>query len=163
MAGVWKNVAVVSLVAGLVLLGATEAATHSQDKDHMAAMERQKERVPEEYRIMNRTPVTPHRSSLLSGRDLFVRHCARCHGEQGLGDGTAAASLKTPPTSFRDLGHSDFLGPGEKYWTIRNGFPEAGMPDFAGVITPTDRWHLVNYIFALQKSVRRQSRGAHDH
>lgn len=154
---------VVVLGSCLVLLGVAGTSAHSRDQAHLAAMKRQKDRVPEEYRIMNRTPVTPHRSSLLRGRDLFASHCAACHGEQGLGDGPAAASLKAPPASFRDLMHSDQFGPGEKYWVIRGGFPEAGMPAFAGALSPSDRWHLVNYILSLQKFARRQIQEPHEH
>lgn len=34
------------------------------------------------------------------GRDLFMRHCASCHGEEGKGNGPAAAALKNPPADL---------------------------------------------------------------
>jgi mono/diheme cytochrome c family protein len=34
------------------------------------------------------------------GRDLFRRHCASCHGENGRGDGPAAGALRTPPADL---------------------------------------------------------------
>jgi len=38
-----------------------------------------------------------------SGKDLFMRHCASCHGEKGEGDGPAAEALKNPPTDLTKL------------------------------------------------------------
>jgi mono/diheme cytochrome c family protein len=35
-----------------------------------------------------------------SGRDVYLRHCASCHGDLGKGDGPVAASLKRPPTDL---------------------------------------------------------------
>jgi hypothetical protein len=34
------------------------------------------------------------------GRDLYVRHCASCHGAAGRGDGPAAAALAPRPTDL---------------------------------------------------------------
>jgi mono/diheme cytochrome c family protein len=35
-----------------------------------------------------------------SGREVYLRHCASCHGEAGKGDGPVAASLKRPPSDL---------------------------------------------------------------
>jgi mono/diheme cytochrome c family protein len=35
-----------------------------------------------------------------AGRALYVDHCASCHGASGLGDGPAAASLRTTPSDL---------------------------------------------------------------
>ena len=35
-----------------------------------------------------------------SGREVYLRHCAACHGELGTGDGPVAASLRRPPTDL---------------------------------------------------------------
>jgi len=118
---------------------------------HMAAMYRLKEKMPEEFRLMDRTPVTPTQQSLARGKELYLQHCAACHGKEGKGDGPAAAGMNPPPANFLDLDHSAIYGPGEKYWLIGNGSPETGMPGFAAQLTPLDRWHLVNHILGLQK------------
>ena len=34
------------------------------------------------------------------GKELFLRHCASCHGETGRGDGTVAGVLRTPPADL---------------------------------------------------------------
>lgn len=39
----------------------------------------------------------------VTGRDLYLRHCASCHGPEGRGDGPLAASLKQPPSDLTAL------------------------------------------------------------
>ena len=38
-----------------------------------------------------------------SGRALYLRHCASCHGESGRGNGPVAASLSVPPTDLTGI------------------------------------------------------------
>ena len=39
----------------------------------------------------------------LAGRDSFIRYCASCHGEAGIGDGPVAPSLRTRPANLTTL------------------------------------------------------------
>lgn len=117
---------------------------------HMQAMMAVKEKVPENLRIMERTPVIPGAASLQRGKELFARNCAVCHGNRGDGKGPAAAALQTPPASFLDTKHSGMYNPGEKFWIIGNGTGATGMPPFPG-LSDADRWHLINHILSLQQ------------
>jgi mono/diheme cytochrome c family protein len=38
-----------------------------------------------------------------AGREVYLRHCASCHGERGKGDGPVAASLQRPPTDLTSI------------------------------------------------------------
>ena len=38
-----------------------------------------------------------------SGRDMFVRYCAVCHGKDAKGNGPAATAMKTPPPDLTIL------------------------------------------------------------
>jgi len=116
---------------------------------HMKAMMRVKEKIPKEYQIMDRTPVTPTPRSLARGEEVFFKNCAVCHGEKGDGLGPAAAGMDPAPANFLDLDHSATYGPGEKYWLIGNGSEATGMPAFPQ-LSPADRWHAVNHILFLQ-------------
>lgn len=118
---------------------------------HMQAMMAAKEKVPEEYRIMERTPIIPDEQSLARGKELFGQNCSVCHGEKGDGKGPAAATLPTPPANFLDTRHSSMYNPGEKYWIIGNGSGPTGMPAFPN-LSPADRWHLINHILSLQQN-----------
>ena len=44
--------------------------------------------------------VPVHQTGAISGKELYLDHCAVCHGVSGKGDGPAAPALKTAP---RDL------------------------------------------------------------
>lgn len=120
-------------------------------KSHMEAMMRLKERVPKDYKIMDRTPVIPTGKSLAKGKALYSENCAVCHGDSGDGKGPAAAGMSPPPANFMDIAHSNIYGPGDKFWIITNGSMEAGMPGFSADISSAGRWHLVNYILSLQE------------
>ncbi|WP_305042799.1 c-type cytochrome [Geoalkalibacter sp.] len=126
---------------------------HAYHQDAATGAATFKESVPEEYRIMERTPVIASQESLLRGRHLYATHCAGCHGRLGRGDGPAAATMKKPPADFLDFAHSEQYRPGEKYWLIAKGSTELGMPGFPQV-SPEDVWHMVNYILALQAKVK---------
>ncbi len=128
--------------------------------DHMQAMYALKDEVPEEYSIMERTPISPDKDSLQRGEKLYQQQCAVCHGQNGRGDGPAASGMQSKPANFLDLEHSRIYGPGEKYWIVGNGSGATGMPAFSQ-ISPADRWHLVNYILDLQKVTDDHS--GHDH
>ena len=38
-----------------------------------------------------------------SGREVYLRHCASCHGDLGTGDGPVAASLRRPPADLTEI------------------------------------------------------------
>lgn len=42
-------------------------------------------------------------SGSVAGRDLFVSHCASCHGVDGRGGGPVAPSLRVPPSDLTRL------------------------------------------------------------
>lgn len=48
-------------------------------------------------------PVACERPAEPTGRALYMRHCASCHGEDGRGQGPVAASLATPPADLTGL------------------------------------------------------------
>jgi mono/diheme cytochrome c family protein len=142
----------------LVVISVGSALAHGKENhsektkmdQHMQAMMAVKDQVPQDYRVMERTPILPEAESLARGKELFGTNCTVCHGENGDGKGPAALSLTPPPANFLEKKHSAMYGPGEKYWIIGNGTGKTGMPPFPQ-LTPIERWHLVNYIFYLQE------------
>jgi mono/diheme cytochrome c family protein len=98
-------------------------------------------------------PVTPE--LMERGRERYAIFCAQCHGMDGAGKGLVAVRAEelggpwVPPLSYHDkqvrerqLGHL--------YNTIANGI--RSMPAYGSQIPVEDRWAIVAYIRALQRS-----------
>jgi mono/diheme cytochrome c family protein len=101
-------------------------------------------------------PVEMSMSLLERGRQRYDIYCSPCHGLSGYGDGMVAQRADqlqegtwTPPTSF----HTDLIrgrAAGHLYNTISNGI--RNMPAYGSQIPIDDRWAIVAYVRALQRS-----------
>ncbi len=101
-------------------------------------------------------PLKVDMALLERGKERFDIYCALCHGFDGLGKGpiaTRAANLRepnwVPPLSMTDstvLERED----GHLFNTITNGI--RNMPAYGDQISVEDRWAIVAYVRALQKS-----------
>jgi len=100
-------------------------------------------------------------ASLENGRTQYMRYCATCHGEKGLGDGPVSMMSKQRgpfggvlaiggPASIAKI-RSD----GHLYSTIRYG--RRRMPSYHRIASE-DRWDIVNFVRYLndQKGVAQQ-------
>ena len=89
------------------------------------------------------------RASLDRGQQRYDIFCSVCHDRVGNGNGMIVRQgFPQPPTL-----HSARLrnAPvGYFFDVISHGF--GAMPDYASEITPTDRWRIIAYMRALQRS-----------
>ncbi len=90
------------------------------------------------------------------GQDRFNIYCAACHGQMGAGNGLSslrALELQQgtwiPPTSLH-AEHVVEQPVGQIYHTIKHGIRK--MPAYGSQILPEDRWAIVLYVRALQRS-----------
>lgn len=94
-------------------------------------------------------PMPVDRPLLDRGRERFDIFCSVCHGKTGEGDGMVVQRGFPAPPSY----HIDRLREapaGYFYDVITNGFGR--MYGYAAEIEPRDRWAIVAYVRALQKS-----------
>ena len=93
-----------------------------------------------------RNPFPPTADSVAIGEPIYFAACAACHGDSGLGDGTAGVGLPKEPADLivHVPLHSDTI----LYEFIRDGISEAGMPGQEDSLTEDEMWHLVNYLRA---------------
>jgi len=102
--------------------------------------------------LMNPVPATPE--SLATGKRLYDRLCADCHGATGHGDGekskklAAAGEPKSPDLTDDKWDHGSTEG--EIFVDIRDGLGSTmrGLNGKPG-IGPEEIWHLVNYVRSL--------------
>lgn len=90
------------------------------------------------------------------GKREFEQNCSVCHGYGGYGDGLVsqrAAALAQgywlQPTSLHD-DRVQAQAIGRIYYTIANG--KGKMSGYAASLTPKERWAVVLYVRALQRS-----------
>jgi putative copper resistance protein D len=101
--------------------------------------------VVDAYPTTYRRPlVTYDAGSVARGRVIYQAHCAACHG--GMDRDREATrvdpwDLRARPTSERPAG--------ELFWLITHGRPRRGMPGFERDLEEADRWHVINYVRAL--------------
>ena len=86
---------------------------------------------------------------LARGRVQFMAICANCHGEDGYGQGIVVRRGFPQPPSY----HEERLrnAPvGHLYDVIANGY--GAMYPYKAIVDVNDRWAIVAYIRALQRS-----------
>jgi mono/diheme cytochrome c family protein len=98
-------------------------------------------------------PAQPYAAaSVAHGARLYAENCALCHGADGRGDGPAAASLTVHPadlTAPHLFAHTE----GDLYWWVSNGRAHGVMPGFAAVMSPAERWDVINFVHARAAGV----------
>ena len=96
------------------------------------------------------SPVPTTTAVLERGRDRYDIYCAPCHNKIGDGKGmTVQRGMNPPPPSF----HEERLllaADGHLYNVITNGI--RNMPPYKYQVAVADRWAIVAYIRALQRS-----------
>jgi mono/diheme cytochrome c family protein len=120
---------------------------------------------PAEYRWADTFPIanaaqgalgiTLDEQTMARGRERYDIYCAPCHGLSGRGDGMIhqraqkVANRWTPPVDLQSE-RIVRLPHGQLFFTIGNGV--RNMPGYAAQLTPQDRWAIVLYLRALQRS-----------
>jgi len=105
---------------------------------------------------VDKLPIDASDENIKLGKTKYETYCSACHGYAGYGDGLVAkraSSLAqdtwTSPTSL----HADRVQKqlvGQIFHTISKG--QGKMASYASSITPEERWAVVLYVKALQRS-----------
>jgi mono/diheme cytochrome c family protein len=98
-------------------------------------------------------------ASAMRGKDLFVEHCAACHGPDGRGAAELPKDARRPPDLTADhiYAHRD----GDIFWWISNGIRDV-MPGFAPLIDEEARWSLIDFVHANADAAHVRTYGASD-
>jgi len=89
-------------------------------------------------------PVKSDEASLKTGKAVWSKDCASCHGKSGKGDGTKSASLKTPPGDFTSAAVKAETD-GTLFYRISEG--RGDMPSFKKKLPDAEElWSVINYM-----------------
>jgi mono/diheme cytochrome c family protein len=100
-------------------------------------------------KLVDQMPVPVTAALVARGRERFDIYCSPCHDRTGSGNGMVVRrGFKQPPSYHIDRLRQAPVG--HFYDVMTNGF--GAMPDYRAQIEPADRWAIVAYIRALQRS-----------
>lgn len=86
-----------------------------------------------------RNPLDNDSEAVAAGRNLFMQHCAECHGN------AASGGKKGPSLRAQEVQNAE---PGSIFWILTNGVVRRGMPVWSKLPEP-QRWQLVSFIKSL--------------
>jgi len=105
--------------------------------------------VPENYlKAENNVGYTT--KAIAEGGPLYLSHCAKCHGETGLGNGALAYVLTPSPALLAYMIHQPIAIDQYLLWTISEGGKQfdTAMPTFKTELTQEQIWQIVAYLRA---------------
>jgi len=103
--------------------------------------------VPAKYKNME-NPVPATDESLQLGERLYRKHCASCHGREGLGDGPKARTLET---FSGDFSGEAFQSQTDGVLFYKTKYGRGEMPAYEKKLTDEDMWHIVNHMRTFAK------------
>ncbi|PYN88735.1 MAG: hypothetical protein DMD87_08840 [Candidatus Rokuibacteriota bacterium] len=93
------------------------------------------------------------RGDVTAGRELYVRHCAACHGDGARGDGASAASFATKPADLTDGRLMNGLPDEFLYNVILHGGPAEGlspaMPPLSAYLDDGQARQVIDYVRSI--------------
>jgi putative copper export protein/mono/diheme cytochrome c family protein/peroxiredoxin len=92
-----------------------------------------------------RSPLPYSAGSIAEGMAVYQAHCASCHRAPTplrAGGWGSAVNLLASEAKSRSVG--------DLFWLITHGRPERGMPEFGSRLQEAQRWHVINFLRALE-------------
>jgi mono/diheme cytochrome c family protein len=114
----------------------------------MGMMGRHHAAIPVEYAEVSSTYPADD-ASIGRGQQIYSQHCVSCHGESGMGDGPAGASLDPPPSPIAHT--SQMLADNYLFWRLSEGGAafQTSMPAWKEILNEGQRWDVLHYVRAL--------------
>jgi len=107
--------------------------------------------VPDEYAGLT-NPLEGDSDAIEAGKVVYETNCVSCHGETGLGDGPAGASLSPKPGNLQEVAANDTVD--RIYWRVSEGGMmepfNSSMPAWKGVLSEDERWQVVSFVKTLK-------------
>ena len=103
---------------------------------------------PEAAKVPN--PVAADAASIATGKQVYTRYCAVCHGVTAEGGSGSDISPPAPDLTDKEWKHGS--SDGEIFFVIKNGVPpDLSMEPWGDRIKDPDIWNVVNYLRSLAK------------
>jgi glucose/arabinose dehydrogenase len=123
LSAAFRILAAVILLPAALLLAAEDAHFHNAPDSAQAL----------------KNPYEGQAEAAQTGRQIYGRDCASCHGMAGKGTGNVPSLVDGKLKSVK---------PGEIFWFITTGSKANGMPSWVG-LPETQRWQIVTYVESI--------------
>ena len=100
--------------------------------------------VPAKFKAMKNSS----KADAATGKELWNKNCASCHGKTGIGDGPKARTLETFPANFTK---ATFQAQADGDLFYKTKFGRGEMPKYEGKIGDDEIWQLVNFMRGFKK------------
>jgi len=143
---------VIIFVGGFVLLkkgymdmGADVAPLPFEKSLAMGAVDASTERHADE----RKNPDSPSEENLVAGAQLYLNHCAGCHGVPSNPDAPFGRSFYPPvPAFFKD---APDMPENQNFYIIAHGIRWTGMPGWNKTLTEAQIWQVVTFLSNIEK------------
>jgi mono/diheme cytochrome c family protein len=133
------------LKAGLVNFSADRPASDAEMHLAMSAVDASTDRHAPEMK----NPLPASEETLMSGADLYMNHCAGCHGLPANQDSAFANSFNPPvPGFFKD---APDMSENQNFYIIQHGIRWTGMPAWNKTLNDMQIWQLVTFLSNIEK------------
>src|SRR5271154_4886382 len=96
-----------------------------------------------------KNPLPASEETLVSGADLYMNHCAGCHGLPSNANSAFANSFNPPvPVFFKD---APDMSENQNFYIIQHGIRWSGMPAWSKTLSDTQIWQLVAFLSNVEK------------
>lgn len=142
-----KKLFLIGLLTVILAACGAQSRESGPGLDEAGLTARHQAEIPAAYAGLT-NPVPADKASVERGAELYRTNCASCHGDDGMGDGPAGATLDPPPAPIAQT--SNTMGDDYLFWRISEGGApfNTSMPPWK-FLDEQARWDLVNYIRAL--------------
>lgn len=97
-------------------------------------------------------PWLPNEKMVAHGQAIFKTNCAMCHGEKGMGDGVAGASLNPKPRNLVEGKWKQGGSALQLFATLQTGVKGSSMQGYQASLPAADRWALVQFIHSITQN-----------
>jgi len=130
---------------GYVNFSADRQPSEFEDHLAMSAVDASTERnAPEQ-----KNPLPADEATLIAGAQLYVNHCAGCHGVPANPESQFGRSFNPPvPAFFKD---APDMPENQNFYIIQHGIRWTGMPAWNKILTEPQIWQLVTFLSHIEK------------
>ncbi len=130
---------------GYVDMRADQQPSFLERKMAMSAMDASADRHAPDVK----NPDSPTEENLVAGAQLYLNHCAGCHGVPSNRDSQFGHSFYPPvPGFFQD---APDMAENQNFYIIEHGIRWTGMPAWNQTLSDAQVWQLVTFLSNIQK------------